>query len=784
MDENSPPGTAVGKPVKASDTPGEILTYTLNGTGGSSFDINPATGQIMVGARITLDEETGASYSVDVTATDPWGTVTADAVTVTITINDVNEAPTITGGVTRIGVDENTAIVTAVSTYTATDVDQDISATPVVWSVSGADAGDFSISNVSETEGQLTFKKIPNFEMPADAGMDNMYMVTVVATDDGVDSKNKMTATRDVVITVTNADDAGTITFSSVQPKVGIPFMATLTDPDVAMPESVKWQWYNGNPDDDDDGEIDADAAPIAKAKSDTYTPKRADLDADGPDGGGTDAVSLYVRATYTDSKGSTSAVGMAANLVVVNEENRAPEFKLNDKVITATTRMVAENTDALSTDDNATDDPADNIGTVVMATDMSGTTNDTLTYTLGGRDAALFRVRSDTGLIEVGTGTELDYETKKSYMVEVTATDPSQLFATIDVTINVADVNEPPDIAGEDDLTEEFRENSTSTIETFRATDPERRPVYWSLKSGDSEYPDNAFFTISSSGALSFNEGRDFEAPAADGTDNTYKVVVIASDDAPNIGTANTETANSSERKFTVLVTNVTERGSVTVNRSYPQIGVGITATLMDGDATSGQINDATWIWYKGTTAITGATSASYTPTESGSHKVEATYIAKGDTRKASSTTISVRATPASNTEPAFPNASEARSVDENKANANVGVPIVATDSDSGDRGKLTYTVSPNTDFSITNNGQLKTKMALNAENPPTLSLSVTATDPSGTSGTNNPVTVTVTAQQRERSTDDYRGTHQGIGLAGGPCHRRDGGALHGNRP
>ena len=65
-----------------------------------------------------------------------------------------------------------------------------------------------------------------------------------------------------------------------------------------------------------------------------------------------------------------------------------------------------------------------------------------------------------------------------------MTATDPSLASATIDVTINVTDVNEPPEIAGEDDLTEEFRENSTSTIETFRATDPEKDgQVYWSLK-------------------------------------------------------------------------------------------------------------------------------------------------------------------------------------------------------------------------------------------------------------------------------------------------------------
>ena len=154
-------------------------------------------------------------------------------------------------------------------------------------------------------------------------------------------------------------------------------------------------------------------------------------------------------------------------------------------------------------------DDPGDNIKVPgddrtkdpVMATDMSGTTDDTLTYTLGGRDEALFRVRSATGHIEVGAGTKLDYERKKSYMVTVTATDPSLASATIDVTINVTDVNEPPEIAGEDDLTKEFRENSTSTIETFRATDPERRPVYWSLKEDDTgnEDLDDDLFSISS---------------------------------------------------------------------------------------------------------------------------------------------------------------------------------------------------------------------------------------------------------------------------------------------
>ena len=54
------------------------------------------------------------------------------------------------------------------------------------------------------------------------------------------------------------------------------------------------------------------------------------------------------------------------------------------------------------------------------------------------------------TGQITVGADTKLDYESnKKSYMVTVTATDPSQAMTTIDVTINVTDVDEAPEFTG-----------------------------------------------------------------------------------------------------------------------------------------------------------------------------------------------------------------------------------------------------------------------------------------------------------------------------------------------
>ena len=61
VNENSSPGTNVGKPVTAGDA-GDVLTYTLGADDEANMDnnlytIDPATGQIMVGPRTTLNAE-------------------------------------------------------------------------------------------------------------------------------------------------------------------------------------------------------------------------------------------------------------------------------------------------------------------------------------------------------------------------------------------------------------------------------------------------------------------------------------------------------------------------------------------------------------------------------------------------------------------------------------------------------------------------------------------------------------------------------------------------------
>ena len=327
-----------------------------------------------------------------------------------------------------------------------------------------------------------------------------------------------------MVITVTNADDDGEVTLSSIQPKVGIDFTATLADPDGGV-KDVKWQWAAT------EGPCAAltfvEANDISKAKSDTYTPMAANVD-------GT-ADCLRATATYTDNHGSgKTAMAVSDFQVIVDLENRAPVFRdTNDKVISSDTRDILENS-VSDADADATPNPGD-VGVPVTAQDPNasydnvGVTTDaegTLTYTLGGADASSFDIADDSGQITVGAGTKLNYEGKKVYKVTVTATDPSQATATIDITINVTPVDEPPDISG-DDVTREFAENGRNLrIHSFSASDPERRTVYWSLDIADSEYPDDEPFEISSNGVLSFKSSPDFEDTSLGGTNNVYKVI------------------------------------------------------------------------------------------------------------------------------------------------------------------------------------------------------------------------------------------------------------------
>ena len=221
------------------------------------------------------------------------------------------------------------------------------------------------------------------------------------------------------------------------------------------------------------------------------------------------------------------------------------------------TTRNVAENTTA-----------GTNVGAPVAATDPNDTT---LTYTLSGTDAGSFAINNSSGQLTVGKGTTLDYETTTSYAVTVTATDPVTTddptadAASIDVTINVTNVNEPPTLAGQGSIS--YVENGTASVDTYTATDPEGETITWSVAGDDADD-----FAITN-GVLRFSTAPDYESPADTGGNNVYQVTVQAFDGTHTV-----------QLSVTVTVTNVDEDGVLTLP-PRPLVNVAFPATLSDPD-------------------------------------------------------------------------------------------------------------------------------------------------------------------------------------------------------
>ena len=159
-------------------------------------------------------------------------------------------------------------------------------------------------------------------------------------------------------------------------------------------------------------------------------------MDADG-------GYHLRATAMYNDGEDTGKMKDATTMMVMVTTMNAAPMFESETD-----TREVAENTAAGMV-----------IGDPVTATDAA---DDTLAYTLGGTDAASFDIGSATG--QLMTKEALDYETKSSYEVTVTASDSGGLSDSIDVTITVTDVDE--DVAPPDPLVDKYDANENGEIE------------------------------------------------------------------------------------------------------------------------------------------------------------------------------------------------------------------------------------------------------------------------------------------------------------------------------
>ncbi len=282
-----------------------------------------------------------------------------------------------------------------------------------------------------------------------------------------------------------------------------------------------------------------------------------------------------------------------------------------------STIRSVDENTEA-----------GVDIGAPVVATDSSGT----VSYSLGGTDAASFEIVPATGQLQ--TKAALDYETKSSYEVIVTATDTDGSVSTT-VTINVANIIEATVIAGPEEVT--FAENGASRVATYTASSAEDRDGFvWILGGSDARH----FSIDSPKGALRFHidpvapnlflKPPDFEAADDSDGDNVYMLTLLY-----RVG----ETV-SDPLRVTVTVTDVDEGGAVSLSSSHPRVGTALIATVDDPDDVTGTTE---WTWERSAgrnawAVIDGATLANYTPVAADTNtflRVTATYADEHGTGK-----------------------------------------------------------------------------------------------------------------------------------------------------
>ena len=763
--ENTEAGGNIGAPVTANDPDtGDTPAYTLEGADADSFDIDSASGQIQTKSGVTYDHESKSSYSVTVKADDNNGGIAT--IDVTITVADIDEAGTValstnqpaaraeitaaltdpdegvTGAVWQWerSSDGNTGwagIGTGSPSYTPVDGDvgyhlratasytdghgpgktaqaastqavqaganrppefdsataarevpenteaggnigapvtandPDTGDTPA-YTLEGADADSFDIDSAS---GQIQTKSGVTYDHESKSS----YSVTVKADDN-----NGGIATIDVTITVTDVDeppefDSATATRevpenTEAGGNIGAP--VTANDPDTGNTLT-----YTLEGADADSFDIDSASGQIQTKSGVTYDHETKS------------SYSVTVKAD--DNNGGTAAIDVT---ITVTDVNEPPEF---DSATAA--REVPENTEA-----------GENIGAPVTAADPD--TGDTPAYTLEGADLDSFDIDSASGQIQTKSGVTYDHETKSSYSVTVKADDNNGGTATIDVTITVADVAEPPEFSVET-ASRTIAENTTTGVAIgapVTATDPDAgdTPAY-TLGGTDA-----AFFDIdASTGQLRTQAALDYE------TRSSYTVTVTASDGALTAAV-----------DVTVTVTNIDEAGTVALSTDQPAARAEITAALTDPDE---GVTGAVWQWERSSDGNTGwagigTGSPSYTPVDGdvGYHlRATASYTdghGPGKTAQAASTQA-VQA--GANRPPEFDSATAAREVPENtEAGGNIGAPVTANDPDTGDTPAYTLEGADADSFDIDSaSGQIQTKSGVTYDHESKSSYSVT---------------------------------------------------------
>jgi T5SS/PEP-CTERM-associated repeat protein/VCBS repeat-containing protein len=387
----------------ANDTDADLPNDGLSAT----LAQGPAHGSLTLNADGTFsyvhDGSETTSDSFTYTVKDSAGHVSSPA-TVSITINPVDDAPTIISNAAA-AVAENSTVVTTVA---ATDPENDKLTYTII---GGADKDLFSID---KSTGVLSFVSAPNFEAPASASHDNNYEVQVQASDGSKTDKQ----TLHVAVTNVNESPGQAVDIDGSPNQVAegpyhpnsavlVGITARATDPDAG--DGVIYTLKSGH---DGDGKFGIDMN-----DGRVFTLGGLDFETQP-------TYNLIVVAT--DRHGLSSETAFTVNVTNVNE---APTITSDGGGDTASVQ-VAEQTTAVTT---------------VTATDPDA--NTTLSYSIiGGDDSSLFNI-DQSGNLSFKEAPVFNVDGSNVYQVEVQVSDGS-LVDKQTISVTVTDTNDAPVLA------------------------------------------------------------------------------------------------------------------------------------------------------------------------------------------------------------------------------------------------------------------------------------------------------------------------------------------------
>ena len=289
--------------------PATAADFTLTGGTTLTIEAETTTSSGTVTLTAVNNDEDGPDKTVEVSGEVTTQNTAADPPMVELTITD-DDPPELKGPDRPPYVEGNEE---PVATYTATNPDPD---TVITWlELEGDDADKFASISEGDT-GVLHFKTPPNFEdePPQDANGDNIYEVTVSASDGTLTSEP-------LSVQVEVMDAPGELCLSSsasscrslAAPRVGREVHALLDDLDVDAnrpPTDLDWvwAWTTDNPNDPN-----AEWTSLANNTA-SYTPQDGDVHR-----------YLRVTLTYTDGAGTGKTVEVTSDGPVMEISSRPP---------------------------------------------------------------------------------------------------------------------------------------------------------------------------------------------------------------------------------------------------------------------------------------------------------------------------------------------------------------------------------------------------------------------------------------------------------------------------